>query len=409
MSVINQMLKDLDERQNEQQHSHTNQVPMKKPGTPWKLITLIIITVIGLNIVGIFIWQLYSENKTLKDINESSYDQNQQAQQLVKGLEKKLLNSKSEKNTASNDEALSSKYMSSKTKLSKAKSSKTKISKAEPSKEELGKNITQEDVTQQTNVQKEDAKYIEKLNAESQVNENIVREKDSGQHIAPQNLSENHSAESHIPESDTKIERAVKPTLSISRKQLTAAELTQQKINQAEQALAENKLSKAEKLFEDVLLMTPEHKAARKQLAALWFGRQSYQAAINVLSQGTQLYPDDSEFRLMKARIYLNQGQTIAAVNTLKELPYVEDVEYQALLASHAQQISQFDIAATAYQLLAKLEPTAGRWWLGLAVAYDSNSEFDQAVKAYDQAIDKSDLSENARQFARQRVQELGE
>ncbi|MDG1751901.1 MAG: hypothetical protein P8I03_09615 [Thalassotalea sp.] len=79
------------------------------------------------------------------------------------------------------------------------------------------------------------------------------------------------------------------------------------------------------------------------------------------------------------------------------------------MLASHAQQISQFDIAATAYQLLAKLEPTAGRWWLGLAVAYDSNSEFDQAVIAYGQAIDKSDLSENARQFARQRVQELGE
>ena len=384
MSVINQMLKDLDERQSEQQHSHTNQVPTKKPGTPWKLITLIIIIVIALNIAGIFIWQLYSENKTFKDINESSYDQNQQAQQLVKGLEKKLLSSKSEKNTASNDEVLSA---------------NAKPFKAEPSKEDLGKNITHEDVTQQINVQTE----------ESQVNENIDQVKDSGQQIAPQNLSENHSAESYIPESNIKIDKVVKPTLSISRKQLTAGELTQQKINQAEQALAENKLSKAEKLFEDVLLMTPEHKVARKQLAALWFGRQSYQPAINVLSQGIQLYPDDSEFRLMKARIYLNQGQTIAAVNTLKELPYVEDVEYQALLASHAQQISQFDIAATAYQLLAKLEPTAGRWWLGLAVAYDSNSEFDQAVIAYGQAIDKSDLSENARQFARQRVQELGE
>ncbi|MCO4799926.1 MAG: tetratricopeptide repeat protein, partial [Colwelliaceae bacterium] len=142
---------------------------------------------------------------------------------------------------------------------------------------------------------------------------------------------------------------------------------------------------------------------------ALWFGRQSYQSAINVLSQGIKLDPNDSEFRLMKARIYLNQGKTVEAVNTLKVLSLVKDVEYQALLASNAQQISQHETAKIAYKLLSTLEPNAGRWWLGLAVAYDSNSEFEHAKDSYAQALEKIDLSENARQFVRQRLQELGE
>jgi MSHA biogenesis protein MshN len=385
MSVINQMLKDLDERQSEHQQGQTNQILMKKPSTPWKIITFIVIIVIALNIAGIFIWQLYSENKTLKTINESSYDQNQQAQQLVKGLENKLLTSKSEKNIMSNDDIVLSEV-------------------------DIIENTTREKVTQNLKADQESLKLLPSMNkAETTIhlNEDSIHKPIANS--IDKTKSENNLVVNHSAENITSIKETFKPTLSISRKQLTATELTQQKIDQAEQALAENKLSKAEKLFEDVLLMTPEHKTARKQLAALWFGRQSYQPAINVLSQGVQLYPDDSEFRLMKARIYLNQGQTVAAVNTLKDLPYVENVEYQALLASHAQQISQFDVATTAYNLLTSIEPNAGRWWLGLAVAYDSNSEFDQAIKAYGQAIDKSDLSENARQFARQRVQELGE
>ena len=405
MSVINQMLKDLDERQSEQQHSQANQIPMKKAEAPWKLITLIIIMVIALNIAGIFFWQLYSENKSLKTISENSYQQNQQAKQLIEGQENKLLTSKSapsvqnnndiahaNTNTIKNDKSIATISQNAEQKLSKQLPSVDSTLNEQPNKlsNEQRAALNQQSATQSTNV------------IEQKVTEKVVVKNEPIVEL-------NHLAVKDSIESGASAEKPAKPSLSISRKQLTAAELTQQKIDQAEQALAENQLTKAEKLFEDVLLMTPEHKAARKQLAALWFGREAYQPAINVLSQGIQLYPDDSEFRLMKARIYLNQGQTIAAVNTLKDLAYVENVEYQALLASHAQQISQFDIATSAYQLLTKLEPNAGRWWLGLAVAYDSNSEFDQAVKAYDQAIDKSDLSENARQFARQRVQELGE
>ena len=401
MSVINQMLKDLDERQNEQQHSHNSSVPIRKQGTPWKLITIIVIAVIALNALGIYVWQLYNENKSLKSFNDHSPEQNQLSHPVVKKLD----------NTLNTDSAVPKNSTLIETVNNEEDSSP--VENVQTANVLTNTSLDNSTIEKQIKTQQKQPEQQNKLAASNVLNSEANRVlTDKNQTELKSNTTESHHIQVDVikvKEENKALLINDKPQLSISRKQLTAAELTQQKIDQAEQALAENKLTRAEKLFEDILLMSPEHKIARKKLAALWFGRQAYQPAINVLSQGIQLYPEDSEFRLMKARIYLNQGQTTAAVNTLKDLPSVENIEYQALLASHAQQISQFDLAITAYQLLTTLEPNAGRWWLGLAVAYDSDSDFEQAKRAYGQAINKNDLSDNARQFAVQRVQELGE
>jgi len=159
-------------------------------------------------------------------------------------------------------------------------------------------------------------------------------------------------------------------------------------------------------------LVMPEHKSARKQLAALWFGRQSYTDALNLLSQGINLSPNDSELRVMKARIYLQQSRIQPAFVTLNGMPKANDVvnvEYQSLRATTAQQLNEFSFAAEAYQILVEIEPSAGRWWLGLAVALDSNGEFKQASIAYQTALNRTGLSGSAETFARQRILELGE
>ena len=96
----------------------------------------------------------------------------------------------------------------------------------------------------------------------------------------------------------------LQPSLTISRRKMSPQELAKQKFTQAEQAVLSDNINQAEQLLEEILLLEPNHKAARKQLAALWFGRQSYQAALNLLSQGIALSPQDSEYHLMQARIY---------------------------------------------------------------------------------------------------------
>lgn len=388
MSVINQMLKDLDQRQNEQGTQGSSPRPVVVNSSPKKLILTTVFIVLLINVIGLVIWQLYSENKSLKA---------EQSTQHVKAVEHTELEN-NQLNARSSDTAHSS--VNNPQQLNTAK----KLNQAKT--ENIAEQAQDKTVAQQQgepNVEAIEKNKTDILTVQQQ--NNASREQPS-QHDLPADVPENKPL---LPQAQSAEQNESAPQLMISRKQLSASELAQQKLNQAEQALNNNLMSKAETLFEDVLLVEPENKVARKQLAALWFGKQAYQNALNLLSQGITIDPADSEYRLMKARIYLSQGQQISAVNVLKALSNFDNVEYQALLANSAQQAQQFTVASQAYQLLTNLQPEVGRWWLGLAVASDSNSQFELATQAYIEASEKVDLSESARQFARQRIQELGE
>ena len=208
-----------------------------------------------------------------------------------------------------------------------------------------------------------------------------------------------------------KVEIAQGSTIEITRKQLTPKTLAKQKMSQAKEAVDNNDIPKAEQLFQDVLLILPSEKYARKQLAALWFGRKSYQAALDLLAQGIELDAKDYELRLLKAQIHIRRQQYFAAFQVLQAHPALEmisDVNYHAVLANQAQGSKQYKYAISAYLRLTRLQPHTGRWWLGLGIGYDSNSQFTLAKETYRTALTKYDLSTSARQFISQRLQELG-
>jgi len=382
------MLKDLDQRQVEQQGSSNFTAPVSSSSNK-KIIFISLIVIILLNAAGLFVWQMYTENQTLKLSNNSQ--KNLIEKQAVKQSSEINISTEQVSQT-SNLVAVSNAVNHESTNEDISEKSNTAI------KEELDENKLSKDalnkIPPQTNVPKET------------LNENTTGKVDTLN--TPPNLTTENSnirQESILP-------KAQKSTLKISRKQLTPHELAKQKLKRAEQALDVNDISKAESLFEDVLLVMPEHKSARKQLAALWFGRQSYTDALNLLSQGINLSPNDSELRVMKARIYLQQSRIQPAFVTLNGMPKANDVvnvEYQSLRATTAQQLNEFSFAAEAYQILVEIEPSAGRWWLGLAVALDSNGEFKQASIAYQTALNRTGLSGSAETFARQRILELGE
>jgi len=197
--------------------------------------------------------------------------------------------------------------------------------------------------------------------------------------------------------------------LSIARKKLSPAALAEKKMAQAKQAMLNKNIALAEQYFEEILIISPSHASARKQLAALLYGRQSTQEAVNILSQGIHLSPDNSELRLMLARVYSEKGFNQQALNTLTPLADTLDVAYQSAIATSAQLLSAHQAAIHAFSHLIKLQQGQSRWQLGLAVSYDRTGQYPQAVAAYQQAIIIGNLSESALTFAKQRTLELGE
>lgn len=372
------MLKDLDQRQAEQQGMSDFTVPVSTRTSNKKIIFISLIVIILLNVGGIFVWQMYAENQALKMSN--TLEKNP----VVKTAEKTISLVNEEAEQTQNSSGLDKSTVN--TVLSQNDLNQNKLNNTE-------QNPTTPEI----------------ITSNKSISENNTSKTDTTASSA-NDITNNSSKQQELVEPITVDVKT--STLKISRKQLSPRELAKQKLLRAEQALDNNNIAQAETLFEDVLLVMPEHQSARKQLAALWFGRQAYSDALNLLSQGIDLSPNDIEFRVMKARVYLQQNRVQQAFVTLNTMPGVNEVvnvEYQSLRATTAQQLNEFSFAAQAYQILVSIEPTASRWWLGLAVAHDSNSEFKQASNAYQMALNKSGLSGSAETFARQRITELGE
>jgi MSHA biogenesis protein MshN len=375
------MLKDLDQRQVEQQGSSNFTVPVTSPSSNKKTVFISLVVIILLNVGGIFVWQMYVENQKLK--MSEPIEINRVANNIEQTIP--VVSEKSQSTLENNN------------------------LNARPNDVD-NKSNSNSDLIESDQLQAEHNKSIpERTLPIEAILENTANETEITAALANK-LMNSSNTKQYIEEP---VVAPIKTsTLKISRKKLSPHELAKQKLLRAEQALANNDISQAETLFEDVLLVMPEHRSARKQLAALWFGRQAYSDALNLLSRGINLSPNYSEFRVMKARVHLQQNQVQQAFETLNYMSNVKDVvnvEYQSIRATTAQQLNEYSFAAEAYQALVNIEPSAARWWLGLAVAFDSNGEFEQASNAYQTALNKSGLSGSAEKFARQRIIELGE
>lgn len=387
MSVINQMLKDLDKRQNEQQEGVNMMMTVPTKISSTKLMLVIVAIIIIVNVIGIFGWQLYNENQQLKS----------QVQQESSVLTTEKYSAETKANKVATSKGL----------LTKDRALLVVSAAINPTFEDNDVRLNSAQPTALISGA-QDKNSLERSLAKTSKNESL-HTKVTEKNIAAESIvTVDATKQITQPEQVNTVEQT-KPSLTISRSQLSPKALAANKITQAEQAMERHDLAKAESLFEEVLLIIPEHETARKQLAALWYGKRYYQDAINLLSQGISLAPQGEEMRLMSARIYYEQGQARQAYNILSPVKQSTSTELQALLASTATELNEHDNAIMAYRELIALEPDMGRWWLGMAVSLDSLGKFVLARDAYKQALARNNLSSSAMQFARQRLIELGE
>jgi len=404
------MLKDLDKRQHEGEQAavapHTNVV--SKSPIHW---LYILAGVLVLNAGGWYVWSLYSEVQSLKNAQATTVVK-QPEQSVVERASPSEKSSVTEKSLAVQESFAVENMNPSNNESQQAPTHESESATVERSAHDNNRVVEQTTYkantigAQHTSITKDSVAHNGKTPTSSPLPQSS--EVEGNQSFAPE-LNNLNETTSEIPRSNAEQEQQTAAKLSISRRELTPEEFVASKYQSAEKAVQRNELAKAENALEEVLLVDQNHKAARKQLAALWFGRQSYQPAINLLAQGLALDNEDSEMRMMQARIYLAQGNSNKALEQLKVMVDVPDKGYQSLLASIAQQVGDNKTALTAYEQLTILEPQSGKWWLGLAIAHDRGADFDKAKQAYQMAIVQRGLSSESLVFAQQRISELGE
>lgn len=149
---------------------------------------------------------------------------------------------------------------------------------------------------------------------------------------------------------------------------------------------------------------------SREAMIKLALQKGDSSTAQQLLQNGLSLDPNRAGYRKLQARVLLGAGQAEEAMRFLSaNIPTIQDdIEYHDILATAYLSVQDYEKAALSYEALVQQNRGEGRWWYGLASAWDSLGRTRDAGLAYKQALDLPSLSAALRQRSQQRVMDLG-
>jgi|GEM_PF-1404508 len=200
----------------------------------------------------------------------------------------------------------------------------------------------------------------------------------------------------------------VTPVVSDSPvRSLSASAIDRQTAEQASRWFAQGRDKDAYRLLYDLIAKETEDHRSRAVLAGQLLAEQRLAEAGDILVMAdVASFPD---LRQIKARWYMQKGDSELALHTLRETlpPLASYPDYYALLASYYQQQGYMEQAAKVYRQLLEFDPGVSQWWAGLGVSLDRSKNYTEAARAYRQALQLPGLPPALIQFSRQRLQVL--
>ncbi len=192
-----------------------------------------------------------------------------------------------------------------------------------------------------------------------------------------------------------------------SVRQLSDAARDRQTAEKAQSLFKRGEISEGYRLLYDVLAMNREDHRSRAVLASQLMKEQRLAEAGDILVMAD--VSTSADLRQLKARWLMQQGNAELALHTLRQqMPVLKDYpDYYALLASYYQQQGYQEQAAEIYRQLVEYDPGVSSWWAGLGLSLDRSQRYVEAAQAYRRALQVPGLSPALRQFSQQRLKVL--
>jgi Tfp pilus assembly protein PilF len=145
---------------------------------------------------------------------------------------------------------------------------------------------------------------------------------------------------------------------------------------------------------------------SRETYAKLLMSQDRAEEANALIDVGLNLAPNHAGFKKVKARLLIGAGQIAEAVDVLiSRAPDVsDDAEYHDLLASAQLSSRDYAGAIISYSGLVQYDGSQGKWWYGFAAAHDQLGNVALARQAYSRAMQYSNLSANLRRRSQERL-----
>lgn len=130
------------------------------------------------------------------------------------------------------------------------------------------------------------------------------------------------------------------------------------------------------------------HLQARQALIGVYVDQKMWNEAIALGSEGLALDPKQTGWAMLVGRLRFEQGDNAGALTVLENhAKYAErNGEYQAFFALLLQKARKYPESIERYRTALALRASEGRWWYGLGLALEGADRKEEARQAFRQA-----------------------
>lgn len=195
-------------------------------------------------------------------------------------------------------------------------------------------------------------------------------------------------------------------------KQPTQISLQQQADNEfrrAYQLMRQGRNTEALAGYEAALKLDAGHEQARQTMVSLLLENKRNADAERVLQEGLQDKPQQSGFAMLLARLQVERNAVPLALETLQRtLPYAgTQPDYLSFVAALLQRVNRHKEAIDYYQKALQLKPQNGVWLMGLGISLRAEQRNDDAREAFKRALDSNTLNADLQAYVKQQLKEL--
>jgi len=171
--------------------------------------------------------------------------------------------------------------------------------------------------------------------------------------------------------------------------------------------IARGRNVEASTLLQQALVTQPDHIAARRALAALQSESGQSAAALVTLLEGTSI--DAGLFAPLAATLQFELGDANGALVTLARIPQdKQTAQHHALAAGIAQRAGLHQAAIASFKQALQNNTHEGVWWMGLGVSLEALGAYRDAYQAYKRAADAPTLGIELRDFVNDKLSNIG-